>query len=327
MKCFVLGAGVVGQVYAGRLAEAGHEVTILARGERLRRIRARGIVLQHEGTRSTVPLSGAVDEVPDEHYDVAVLAVRADQVEGALATLARVSAGTVVTLGNTDGLRDRIERALGPARVVFAFPGVGGRELADGVVEYLMVAQQHTTVGAPGDGRERPVAEMLRAAGFPVATTADMDAWLATHTVFVAGLGVIVLRHDGDPVAAAHDRPLVRAAVRGIGEAFRALPRRPVPGPLRAIFTVVPRPIAVRYWQRQLRGPVGRLAIAPHVRATAATEFPVLVARALEQVGAGGAPHFHALFHQLPGGTPPAGRPDDTTGRCRSGAPPPTAGP
>jgi hypothetical protein len=34
----------------------------------------------------------------------------------------------------------------------------------------------------------------------------------------------------------------------------------------------------VRYWQTALRGPVGTLSIAPHVRATRTTEFAALAA-------------------------------------------------
>jgi 2-dehydropantoate 2-reductase len=46
VKILVYGAGVQGRVYAGRLRQAGHEITVLARGQRLEEIR-------HGGFRAT----------------------------------------------------------------------------------------------------------------------------------------------------------------------------------------------------------------------------------------------------------------------------------
>src|ERR1700685_2385339 len=46
MKLVVVGPGVIGSIYAGRLAQSGHEVTLLARGQRLADLRAHGLVLE-----------------------------------------------------------------------------------------------------------------------------------------------------------------------------------------------------------------------------------------------------------------------------------------
>jgi hypothetical protein len=67
------------------------------------------------------------------------------------------------------------------------------------------------------------------------------------------------------------------------------------PTPLRVIFTRVPRFFAVRYWQAQLRGPVGTLTIAPHVRATSGTEFAALVDDVRKLTG-GRAPRLDTLL-------------------------------
>ncbi|MDQ2831909.1 MAG: hypothetical protein M3Y74_23020, partial [Chloroflexota bacterium] len=45
MTILVYGAGVLGSVYAARLHDAGHTVSILARDQRLADLRAHGIVL------------------------------------------------------------------------------------------------------------------------------------------------------------------------------------------------------------------------------------------------------------------------------------------
>ena len=50
MRILVYGAGVQGSVFAASLHRAGHEVKILARGQRLADIRKHGIVLEKLGT-------------------------------------------------------------------------------------------------------------------------------------------------------------------------------------------------------------------------------------------------------------------------------------
>ncbi len=49
MKTLVMGTGVIGSVYAGHLGQAGHEVTLLARGSRLDDLTRGGLVLLRQG--------------------------------------------------------------------------------------------------------------------------------------------------------------------------------------------------------------------------------------------------------------------------------------
>ncbi len=50
MKILFYGAGVLGSLYAARLQEAGHQVSVLARGQRLSDIREHGLVLEDANT-------------------------------------------------------------------------------------------------------------------------------------------------------------------------------------------------------------------------------------------------------------------------------------
>jgi nucleoside-diphosphate-sugar epimerase len=76
-KILIVGAGVIGSFNAARLKEAGHDVTLLARGRRLADLREHGVVLESSRTgRSTtqVPL---VDRLgPEDAYDLAIVIVR-----------------------------------------------------------------------------------------------------------------------------------------------------------------------------------------------------------------------------------------------------------
>jgi 2-dehydropantoate 2-reductase len=135
-----------------------------------------------------------------------------------------------------------------------------------------------------------------------------MAGWLATHAVFITAVGSAILAAGGDSAVLAADRARVADLVAAVGEGFHALSRQHItvtPTPLRLIFTVVPRFIAVRYWQKQLSGPIGTVAIAPHMRATRGTELPVLRADVRHLVaGHGPTPHLDLLLDDRHGPHP-----------------------
>jgi 2-dehydropantoate 2-reductase len=68
VKILIYGAGVIGQIYAARLHEAGHVVTVLARHQTLETLTRDGITLVNEapvnGARSSpvrVDVTGQLD--------------------------------------------------------------------------------------------------------------------------------------------------------------------------------------------------------------------------------------------------------------------------
>jgi 2-dehydropantoate 2-reductase len=76
MKILVYGAGVIGTLYAARLQEAGHRVTILARNLRLAEVRRHGLVLEDvvTGVRSVTHVSIADRLYAEDSYDIALVA-------------------------------------------------------------------------------------------------------------------------------------------------------------------------------------------------------------------------------------------------------------
>ena len=82
MKILVYGAGVIGTLYAARLQEGGHRVTVVARGQRLADIRRYGLALEDivgQG-RSTTQVDTTERLGPNDQYDIALIAVRRDKV-------------------------------------------------------------------------------------------------------------------------------------------------------------------------------------------------------------------------------------------------------
>lgn len=312
MRVLVCGAGVIGQIYGGRLAEAGHDVTLFARGPAAESLASHGVVLVRGGETSRSRPTVTTEFPLDVAFDAVLVTVRRDQLAGVLPVLTASAARRIVFMLNQgvdlDGIRDQV----GAARSIFAFPGVGGRRTDEGSITYLEVRQQKTTVES-GRGAA-PVVDMLRSAGLAVEVCADMAGWLKTHAVFVTAVGAAIIA-AGTVDTLASDRTRVAELVAAVGEGFRALGRQGVgvtPTPLRLIFTVVPRLIAVRYWQGQLGGPLGTLAIAPHVRATRDTEFPAMVADVrLLVAGHGPTPRLDRLLDAADlGSAPTATQPD-----------------
>src|SRR6202042_3715612 len=111
--------------------------------------------------------------------------------------------------------------ALGRTRVVLAFPGAAG-SVDGGVVRYAEVREQPTAV----ESNARDIASLFQKAGFRVAPTADMDAWLRRHAVFVTAVAGALYEAGGDAGRLAATRESVR--ILAVREGWSALDRRGV---------------------------------------------------------------------------------------------------
>lgn len=103
MKICVVGAGSIGGFMAVRLARAGNEVTVIARGAHLAAMRARGLKLIQAGQEYLAKDIIATDRLADvEPQDLVLLAVKAHQIEPIVNELSQLFApdGMMVTLQN-----------------------------------------------------------------------------------------------------------------------------------------------------------------------------------------------------------------------------------
>jgi 2-dehydropantoate 2-reductase len=80
MRILVVGAGVIGSVYAGKLFEAGHEVVLLARGRRLSDLRTYGIMLEdaESGQRMEATVPTLSETAAGDRYDLVLVPVRSE---------------------------------------------------------------------------------------------------------------------------------------------------------------------------------------------------------------------------------------------------------
>lgn len=99
MRYLIIGTGAVGGTIGVRLAQAGHDVTLVARGAQLDAIRARGLTLATPEDEQTVrlPVVAGADEVELTPETALVLTVKSQDTRTALAEWA----GAPVTGGGT----------------------------------------------------------------------------------------------------------------------------------------------------------------------------------------------------------------------------------
>jgi len=236
MKILVYGAGVMGSLYGARLEESGQDVTVLARGKRLEEIREHGLVLEDAtaGQRTTTAVRSIDRLSPEDAYDLVVVLMRRTQIGAVLPILAenRHTPNVLFMCNNASGPDEMIE-ALGRNRVLLGFPGAGG-VLTGHVVRYVVVSgrNQATTLGEPGGKttpRLRRVARAFKAAGFPVETSKNMDAWLKTHVVKVSPVANALYMAGGDNHELARRRDVLALMVRAMREGFQVLRALQIP--------------------------------------------------------------------------------------------------
>ena len=272
MRILVIGAGVIGSVYAGRLLDAGNSVTVCARGRRLAELRESGLVLEDATTGQRIRREVAVVEAADagQPCDLVVVALRHDQMLAA-APMLRGLRADVLFFGNAAGLTTGLSELVG-RRAMFGFPGAAGTRDGE-AVRFVLIRQQKTML-ADADRQRSPrvrsCARLFRAAGFPVTVSGDGAGWLVAHAAFIVPIAFALYRVDAQPGRLATDETLLATMVTATRQLFRALraaDNHEIPANLRWLYLRLPQRFSVRYWRRMLEGPRGELWFAAHARA------------------------------------------------------------
>jgi 2-dehydropantoate 2-reductase len=295
LRILVLGAGVIGSVYAGKLQQAGHEVVLLARGPRLVDLQTHGLILEdaQSGNRSVLPVPSVSEPAANDHFDLVLVPVRAEQLLSTLPLLTGMKDDShVLFFGNTANRQAELTATLGK-RVLFGFPAAGGTRVGP-VVTYVLISQQKTMLGEP-DGTTSPRVQHLQSvlseAGFPTLISANIEDWLIAHAAFVVPIAFALYRVGVDPAKLAADPGSMRLMVLATRQAFTALRANgndEIPTNLRILYRL-PTKVVTGYWRRVLNSPRGELWFGAHSRA-APEEMRDLANQLLEAVLGAGLP-------------------------------------
>ena len=271
MRVVVIGAGVLGSLHGARLAAAGHSVTVVARGHRLSELQRAPILITNDN--SGVATAATVEVVPilkpDDDHNLALVIVRADQIDDLLPNLAaNRGVKTFLFMHNRAAGVSALAQAVGPERVLLGFPGAGGW-LDGATVRYRLVPEQPTTLGEP-NGQITPrlleIAKIFEEAGFTVAFSRRMDDWLKTHAMLVTAIAGAIYLAQGSTAALAKSWEDVRTLVHGLRQGFALLTDAGVviePKKL-ALIVGLPPILPQLYLRHFLARPASELILARH---------------------------------------------------------------
>jgi 2-dehydropantoate 2-reductase len=165
MRFAILGAGALGTILGAHLSRAGHDVSMIARGDRARAIRRHGLVVSG---LSSIELRPAVIDDPKNvgDTDTLVVATKAIDTAETLASVAHVRLRNAVSLQNGVSKDEWLAQAFGQSRVLGAMADFSGELLASGEVKFTRNAGLY--LGEPTGGtssRAEEIAKLVDAAG------------------------------------------------------------------------------------------------------------------------------------------------------------------
>jgi 2-dehydropantoate 2-reductase len=183
MRIAIMGAGAIGGYYGGRLAQAGHDVALITRGEHLRALQAKGLTLRGPAGDTVISSAQATDDAAQvAPVDVVLFCVKLYDTEDAARAIAPLLAkgGVCITLQNgVDGYQ-RIGVIVGHDRVLGGLAFVSALIEAPGVIRYKSKAP--AIKFGETDGRISERATRFRdacvAAGIGAEVVADIRAAL-----------------------------------------------------------------------------------------------------------------------------------------------------
>jgi 2-dehydropantoate 2-reductase len=225
MRIAVIGAGGVGGYFGGRLAQAGHDVTFVARGAHLAALRERGLVIESGLGAATIRNATFTDDVADiAPCDVVMLCVKLWDVEAAARQVAPLVArgGVVIPFQNGVDAPDIVGRAVGPAHVLGGIAYIAATIREAGVIAHTGTMAR-LVVGAFAGGDATAAAafcEACAAAGVNVELAADIRRALWEKFCFLSAMsGCTAVARV--PVGGVRGDPDLRAAfVAALTEAW-----------------------------------------------------------------------------------------------------------
>jgi 2-dehydropantoate 2-reductase len=174
MKFAILGAGALGTILGAHLSRAGHDVVMIARGERARTLQRQGLVLN--GLSDLKARSGVIDD-PRKllETDTLIIATKAIDTAQAIDSLAHLRVTSALSVQNGVLKNELLARTFGFSRVLGAMADFSGELLANGEVKFTRNVCLH--IGGEKDGanpRAVELAKLIDAAGVRCQAVADI---------------------------------------------------------------------------------------------------------------------------------------------------------
>lgn len=187
----ILGAGAIGSIIGGHLARAGHEVVMLARGQRASHLQRHGITIRGL-TQFTTPVRTLSDPQQLRRAGALIVATKTPGTAAALAALRHAQFDITLSLQNGLLKDELLTETFGAAHVLGALADTSGELLPDGAV--LFTRNVGVYIGEL-DGRDSPraghLAQALQRSG--VKAAASREIVTLEWSKFCAWVGLMAL--------------------------------------------------------------------------------------------------------------------------------------
>jgi 2-dehydropantoate 2-reductase len=239
LRFLVVGAGAVGGFVAARLADAGYDVTVLVRPRRAERLRDEGLRIAGRDQTSVLRPSVVTAGEFTAGYDAIVLAVKSDDLEGAMTDIEPAVKPPAVIIPFLNGMA-HVEVLTGRfgSAVLGGVLRVATELTGDGTIQVLaptFEVELGELDGSPS-ARVDQLASAFRDAGADVAVPANIVDAMWAKWVFIASLGAVtsLMRATvGEIMAVPGGQQFARSVVAEAAAAAASC-GHPVPaGPLR----------------------------------------------------------------------------------------------
>ena len=176
MKFLILGAGSLGSIYGGMLDIAGHDVTLVARGENFNVLKNDGLTIRTaEGEiKRQIKVVSAPNQV--DAVDVAFLTVKSRDTDGILKASAHLFGKTsFISMQNAAEKDEILARYVGLPHVIGGVSTIGATLVQPGVVDYTETA--YNWLGELPNGkseRVKAIVDILNEAGIPTDHAANI---------------------------------------------------------------------------------------------------------------------------------------------------------
>lgn len=174
----VIGAGAMGGLFGGLLAEGGLGVTLVDTwAEHIAAIKSRGIRIVGVGGDRDIPIEATTDTGEVNRADVVLFQCKAFANDAAARAAKHLFTGDTVAISFQNGLGNeaKLESILGKGKVVAGLTAQAGLVEAPGVVRNFGDLPTH--IGEPGGGlseRVTAIAKAFTAHGLPVMPSAEI---------------------------------------------------------------------------------------------------------------------------------------------------------
>lgn len=220
MTIAIIGAGGVGGYFGARWAAAGHDVTLIARGDHLEAIRARGVRLVSPAGDAVVPVLAVEDTSGIGQVDAVLVATKTWQLPDAAGHLRALVGQDTVVFGAQNGVEapDQLAAVVGRERVLGGTCRIIAFIAEPGVIKHVGV-EPTLLVGEPDGGDSGRVRALEAALDLGPAArliaSADIRAEVWRKFLFFApmsGVGAVTRATVGAIREQTETRTMLRAA-------------------------------------------------------------------------------------------------------------------